>query len=317
MRDGLAGTVRPDGAVRTGRRSSTRLKRSDARVARLGADVAQQFGDTETAATEPRRRAQHEPRPIDAAPPGPADARPPSAGRSSSPSFPRRSTIERLRIDAIRAVAAFDDDALGKLLVERYATFSSAEKAEAVQTLASRRRYGRMLTEALAKDVVPRRDVPPYVARQLLRVVGAGFTDVWGPVERSADRGADLRADIARCSPTTRSAGANVRQRTRASSSGRAVACHKLYGEGGTLGPDITGSNRANLDYLLFNVLNPNAEVQDAYKMVVVTTRDGRTLAGNVVAETDRQITLRVVGQDARGHQQAGHPVARNDRRSR
>ena len=71
-----------------------------------------------------------------------------------------------------------------------------------------------------------------------------------------------------------------------------------MYGEGGTLGPDITGSNRANLDYLLFNVLSPNGEVQDAYKMVVVTTRDGRTLSGNVVAETDRQITLRVVGQE-------------------
>ena len=86
---------------------------------------------------------------------------------------------------------------------------------------------------------------------------------------------------------------------------GRAVfqrtcgACHKLYGEGGTIGPDITGSNRANLDYLLFNVLDPNGEVQDAYKMVVVTTRDGRTYAGNVVAETDRQLTLRVVGPGA------------------
>jgi len=74
--------------------------------------------------------------------------------------------------------------------------------------------------------------------------------------------------------------------------------CHKMYGEGGSIGPDITGSNRANLEYLLFNVLSPNGEVQDAYKMVVITTRDGRTHAGSVAAETDRQITLRVVGGD-------------------
>jgi putative heme-binding domain-containing protein len=32
--------------------------------------------------------------------------------------------------------------------------------------------------------------------------------------------------------------------------------------------------------------------------MVVVTTRDGRTHSGNVASETDRQITLRVVGRD-------------------
>ena len=71
-----------------------------------------------------------------------------------------------------------------------------------------------------------------------------------------------------------------------------------MYGEGGVIGPDLTGSNRANLEYLLSNVLTPNAEVQDAYKMVVVTTRDGRTHSGNVVSETDRQLTLRVVGRD-------------------
>jgi putative heme-binding domain-containing protein len=81
---------------------------------------------------------------------------------------------------------------------------------------------------------------------------------------------------------------------------GRTCAtCHRMYGEGGTLGPDITGSNRANLDYLLANVLDPNADVPDAYKMVLVTTRDGRSLAGTVVSETDRQVTLQVVGQDA------------------
>jgi putative heme-binding domain-containing protein len=271
-----------------------RLKRSEPPVARLAEEVTQQFGDTETAARnlaavrsrtapiEQRRRAlqmltaQRRPQLVAA--------------------LPAAFDDEALRIDAIRAVAAFDDDTLGKLLVERYKTFSSAEKAEAIQTLASRRRYGRMLTEALATDVVPKRDVPPYVARQLLRVVGAGFTDVWGPVERSAPE--EQTASRYRALLTDSAiAGGNLR-------SGRTVfqktcgPCHKMYGDGGTLGPDITGSNRANLNYLLFNVLSPNAEVQDAYKMVVVTTRDGRSLAGNVVAETDRQITLRVVGQE-------------------
>jgi putative heme-binding domain-containing protein len=71
-----------------------------------------------------------------------------------------------------------------------------------------------------------------------------------------------------------------------------------MYGEGGVVGPDLTGSNRANFEYLLANVLNPNADVPEAYRMVLVTTRDGRTFSGNVVGETDRQLTLRVVGGD-------------------
>jgi putative heme-binding domain-containing protein len=120
---------------------------------------------------------------------------------------------------------------------------------------------------------------------------------VWGPIEQSAgeERAYARYRGVLNDNAMSR---ANVR-------SGHAVfqrscgACHKMYGEGGTLGPDLTGSNRVNLDYLLFNVLNPNGDVPEAYRMVVVTTRDGRTYAGNVVSETDRQITMRLVGQDA------------------
>lgn len=64
------------------------------------------------------------------------------------------------------------------------------------------------------------------------------------------------------------------------------------------MGPDLTGSNRTNIDYILFNVLDPGADIQDDYKMVVVTTRGGRTYSGNIVTETDRQVTMRIVGQE-------------------
>jgi putative membrane-bound dehydrogenase-like protein len=271
-----------------------RLKRSDAAVAQLGLAVAQQFGDAETAkrnmATmrsrtvplEQRRRALQTLT---------AQRRP-----QLVPELHAMLDDRALRVDAIRSIAAFDDETLGKLLIERYNGFSSAEKSEAVQTLASRRRYGRLLTEALAKGNIPKRDIPAYIARQLLRVVGTGFTEVWGAVESANEEKAYARyrgllSDSA-------IGGGNVKN-------GRAVfqrtcgPCHKMYGEGGTIGPDLTGSNRANLDYLLFNVLNPNGEVQDAYKMVVITTRDGRTFSGNIAAETPRQVTLRVVGRDA------------------
>ena len=271
------------------------LAKAEPRVARLALDVAQQFGDTETAMrnltvvrdsgaeVEVRRRAlqslatQRRPQLIKELPPLLDDP--------------------RFRVDAIRAVAAFDDESLGRGLVERYPAFTPAEKAEVIQTLASRRRYGRLLTDALAKGAVPKPDVPAYVARQLLRVVGASFTDVWGPIEASATEEAAQAKYRALLNDKAVAAG----DPTRGSTIFRQTcgACHKMQGQGGTIGPDLTGSNRANLDYLLFNVLNPSAEVQDAYKMVLVTTRDGRTFAGNIVSETDRQLTLRVVGQEA------------------
>ena len=41
--------------------------------------------------------------------------------------------------------------------------------------------------------------------------------------------------------------------------------CHTLFGIGGKVGPDITGSNRANLDYLLENILDPSAVIPKEY----------------------------------------------------
>ena len=34
--------------------------------------------------------------------------------------------------------------------------------------------------------------------------------------------------------------------------------CHTLYGVGGKVGPEITGANRGNIDYLLENILDPS-----------------------------------------------------------
>jgi putative heme-binding domain-containing protein len=202
----------------------------------------------------------------------------------------------QLRADAIRAIAAFDDEALGRLLLARYEAFTGDERAEAVRTLASRGRDGRLFTVALAAGAISRRDVPPHIARQLRRIVGPRFADVWGPVESaSGEERAFARYRGLLNEQALRSADPRNGQAVFARTCG---PCHKMYGEGGTIGPDLTGSNRANLEYLLANVLNPNAEVQDAYKMVLVSTRDGRTLSGNVIAENDRQITLRMVGRD-------------------
>ena len=271
-----------------------RLKGAAPATARLATDIAQQFGDTELARQqlaavrngraplEERRRAlqtlaaQRRPQLADELP----------ALLGSAP----------LRLEAIRSVAAYDTDRLGRLLIEQYASFTAGEKGEALQTLSSRPRYGRLLTDAIAKGTIPRRDVPAHLPRLLLRVVGTPFLEVWGPVERSAadDRAynryravlndnALAKADVGH--------GRTLYQRTCGS-------CHRLNGEGGTIGPDLTGTNRVNLNWLLLNVLEPNAEVQDAYKMTVITTRDGRTYSGNVTSENDRQVTLRVVGKD-------------------
>ncbi|MEZ4826159.1 MAG: DUF6807 family protein [Bacteroidia bacterium] len=203
-----------------------------------------------------------------------------------------------LRMEAIKAVAAYDSEDLGKQLMARYNGLSAEEKQEAVRTLSSRSRYGAMLTQALKNQTIPKTDIPAYAARQLRRVVGNGFVEIWGPVdELSSDK--EVAYSRYKNLLTSKSISAADPVDGRRVFQQACGVCHKMYGEGGNIGPDLTGSNRQNVDYLLGNLLDPSGEIQDDYKMVVVTTRDGRTYSGNITAENERQITLRVVGQDA------------------
>ncbi|HRN55177.1 MAG TPA: c-type cytochrome [Agriterribacter sp.] len=202
----------------------------------------------------------------------------------------------QLRIEAIRSVAAFDEQALGSLLIKKYKDFNEAEKSAVIQTLASRPAYGWILSRAIKEKIVPRRDVSANVARQLRRVVGSGFVEIWGPVDdKPVDEKAYARYKALLSSDAAKNADAGNGRQLFMRTCG---SCHKMYGQGGAIGPDLTGSNRSNIDYLLFNILEPGAEIQDDYKMVVVTTRDGRTYSGNLVGENQRQVTMRVVEQN-------------------
>jgi putative heme-binding domain-containing protein len=185
---------------------------------------------------------------------------------------------------------------MGKLLLESYPKFSPEEKLEAMQTLSSRARYGNMLTQEIKSKKIAKSEVPASVARQLLRVVGSGFIEVWGPIESVPKDKAAYDKYRAMLTPTAlNSVDLKSGKTVFAKSCG---SCHKMYGEGGIIGPDLTGSNRTDPEYILMNVLEPSAEIQDDYKMVVVNTRDGRTYSGNIIAENERQLTLRIVGQD-------------------
>ncbi|MDA0315846.1 MAG: PmoA family protein [Bacteroidetes bacterium] len=201
-----------------------------------------------------------------------------------------------MRIDAIRSIAAYDNESLGNLLLEKYSSFSPEEKLEAMQTLSSRARYGNLVTQRLKNKKIAKSEVPASVARQLLRVVGSGFIEVWGPIEQVPnDQAAYKKYRAILSSQALASADLKIGKSVFNKSCG---SCHKMYGQGGLLGPDLTGSNRPDSEYILMNVLEPSAEIQDDYKMVVINTRDGRTYSGNITSENQRQLTMRIVGQD-------------------
>src|SRR5207247_7631889 len=74
------------------------------------------------------------------------------------------------------------------------------------------------------------------------------------------------------------------------------LTCHKLHGEGAEVGPDLTGVGRSSLDALLANVIDPNQIIGKGYENVEVETKDGRSVSGRLVENTDTRIKLLSAG---------------------
>jgi len=68
--------------------------------------------------------------------------------------------------------------------------------------------------------------------------------------------------------------------------------CHTLFNEGNKIGPDLTGAERKNREFLLSSMVDPNAVIRKEYFNYVVETKDGRVLTGLIVESSPQTFTL-------------------------
>jgi putative heme-binding domain-containing protein len=200
-----------------------------------------------------------------------------------------------LRGAAIRGLAAVPDRDTAKLLLARYPRFTTEEKRDAVATLAARKETAAAMLGAMERKAIPSTDVSAFVARQLYSLNDKEISDrlrtVWGEIR---DTPADKQKQLARWKSTLKPEYLKIADL----SNGRLVfsktcqSCHKLYGEGATIGPDLTGSQRGNLDYLLSNIIDPSAEVAKEYRMSVVATKNERIVTGIIVERTPARLVV-------------------------
>jgi putative heme-binding domain-containing protein len=199
---------------------------------------------------------------------------------------------------AVRGLSRFDDPALGEKLARSYRSFHGTERGPLIETLVSRPVFAKALLVEVAAGKIPRTDVTPFHARQIRALNDPALTklltEAWGELrEPAADKKALIAKLRARLTPDVL-AKADL-------SAGRAVfstvcaACHRLYGQGNDIGPDLTGAGRDNLDYLLENIADPSAVVNADFRMTVIEMKDGRILTGMVRAQTARTVTLRAL----------------------
>ena len=72
--------------------------------------------------------------------------------------------------------------------------------------------------------------------------------------------------------------------------------CHKIYGQGQDVGPDITANGRASVEQLLSNVFDPSLVIGPGYQATTVVTTAGRSLTGIVTEDNAQRIVLKLPG---------------------
>lgn len=189
----------------------------------------------------------------------------------------------------IRLLGSSMTEPIAKQLIDLYPKLSATEKQDVIAGLTTRSTFADELLDAIDAQMIPREDVTIFTARQITtlgdKALSAKLGKVWGTIRPASatrtQQAKRIRAMLAQDwdTPPDLSHGREL-------FSTNCATCHKLYDAGMAIGPDLTGSQRANLDYLLENVLDPSAVVPREYKLISFSLLDGRTINGIVTSET-------------------------------
>jgi putative membrane-bound dehydrogenase-like protein len=203
--------------------------------------------------------------------------------------------VRFLNVVAVKGLTPINDLNVGKVIAGAYGSFHPSERAFAVDALVSRPVFAYELLDQIAKGRIARSDVSASQARQIRAFNDAALTDkltsVWGGFRDSPkdkqDLMAKLKADFSK--ETLEKANASA---GRVLFTKHCATCHKMFGTGNEIAPDLTGAGRHDIDYLLSNIVDPSAVVTKDFQMTVFTLADGRTVSGIVAVETDRSVTV-------------------------
>lgn len=202
-----------------------------------------------------------------------------------------------LNTSAARILSSKDSVEIGRRIASKYRNFQAEDRPAILDILCSRASFARALLEVIARNnsPIPRADLTPAKAKAIQSLndqeLNTLLEEVWGkttdPSGNHQLRIAELRQEL---TPEQLALGNLVNGRRLFEN--LCSQCHRLYGSGRTIGPDLTGSQRVDLDYLLLHIVDPNASVAKDFRATLIRTQDGRTLSGLIVRENEEQLEL-------------------------
>ncbi len=205
-------------------------------------------------------------------------------------------TNEEVRVAAVLALQTYVDTAFAVNYLNQFDKLSPRIKVALVTTLATRKEWSMLLMDAINANKIEPSDLPVEVIRSirlhddpnLQEQVSRLYPELQGMNLVEAQKAAQAIVE-----KVNKISGDPYRgKKLYAENCGR---CHRLFEEGGSLGPDLTSYQRDQATALAMNVLAPNLELREGFQTYAVLTTDGKVLNGFVERETEDSILIRSI----------------------
>jgi putative membrane-bound dehydrogenase-like protein len=189
-------------------------------------------------------------------------------------------------------------------LIGKLKTLPLNLRNEAINILATRPEMALVMLKAVDSKALPASLISPVMLDQFVRFNDSEITAI---IDRNWSRGG-AGVDLAQLSASIEQWKGRLNPKVIAkadASRGRQTfmatcgTCHQIFGEGVALGPDLTGSNRADIGYVLENALAPSAVVGKDYFLNVFTLKDNSVVSGIIREENSDFVKVAMPGGSA------------------
>lgn len=198
-----------------------------------------------------------------------------------------------VRLRALDVLAQFETDGIREHLLDSYPRIASGEQQRVRAILLSRHSSALALLRGVDEGRVAAEDFALAELRQLHLYDDELLNELvrkhWGNIKAGST---EEKLAVMRRYRNDLNAGEGNAERGQLLFIEQCASCHKLFGEGGTLGTDLTDSNRSDQAALLAALVDPSAAVRSQYLTYVVRTHSGRTIRGVMEQEDTAAVTI-------------------------
>jgi putative heme-binding domain-containing protein len=193
----------------------------------------------------------------------------------------------------------------GETLLEHWAQLSPSARRAAIAVLMRRAEWATTLLDAVEKRTVLKTDLATEQWSQLKQNPNRGLARRAAALSAAGPGiSADREEIVNKLLPLAKQKGNATRGKEVFTAT--CAVCHTFNGQGGKVGPDLTGVGNRDRADILVDILDPNRSVEANYRLWVVTTKDGETFSGRL--ETETQTSVEIL--DTTGQK---HPIQRKD----